>query len=262
MKINIYQIDAFTESVFGGNPAAVCILDNWIDDKLMQNIAAENNLSETAFAVKKNNTYEIRWFTPTVEIDLCGHATLATAFVLFRYVETNETTIEFYSHRSGDLNVSLKTNGNLTLNFPQNIAKKTEENLALNKALGKVAKETFKSTFDYMLVYGSQKEIEALEPDLSALSKIKTRGVMVTAPGDNVDFVSRFFAPASGIDEDPVTGSAHCTLTPYWNNKLKKDILTAKQVSKRGGDLICQLDGDRVKISGKCALYMIGEIHI
>lgn len=262
MKITLYQIDAFTESVFEGNPAAVCILDNWIDAHLMQRISAENNLSETAFAVKKNNTYEIRWFTPTVEIDLCGHATLATAFILFRYIETNETSIEFYSHRSGVLNVRLETNENLTLNFPQSIATKTEENTALNKALGKAPKETYKSTFDYMLVYDSQKEIEALQPDLSALSKIKTRGVMVTAPGDSVDFVSRFFAPASGIDEDPVTGSAHCTLTPYWNNKLEKNTLIAKQISKRGGDLICQLDGDRVKISGKCALYMIGEIHI
>lgn len=262
MKIKIYQIDAFTEFVFRGNPAAVCILDNWIDDKLMQNIAAENNLSETAFAVKKNNTYEIRWFTPTVEIDLCGHATLATAYVLFNFYNVNEKTIRFHSHRSGSLTVDSESNESFVLNFPQNIARKTEENLDLNKALGKTPIETYKSTFDYMLVYKSQKEIEDLRPDLSALSQIKTRGVMVTAPGDHVDFVSRFFAPGSGIDEDPVTGSAHCTLTPFWNNKLKKDVLSAKQVSKRGGDLTCELEGDRVKISGKCSLYMTGEIHI
>ena len=262
MKITLYQIDAFTETVFGGNPAAVCVLDTWIDERLMQTISAENNLSETAFVVKNNDTYEIRWFTPTVEIDLCGHATLASAFVIFNYFKTTDTTIKLHSHRSGNLTVENGKNGNLTLDFPINEAKKTEDNINLNKALGKAPLETYKSTFDYMLVYSSQKEIEELQPDLSLLSKTKTRGVMVTAPGDDVDFVSRFFAPAAGIDEDPVTGSAHCTLTPYWSNKLKKNILTAKQVSKRGGHLICQLNGDRVKISGKCCLYMIGEIHV
>lgn len=262
MKITIYQIDAFTNKVFGGNPAAVCIIESWLDESLMLNIAAENNLSETAFAVKKDNIYEIRWFTPTVEIDLCGHATLATAFVLFNYFSLTENIVEFYSHRSGKLSVSQEIDKTLVLNFPKSEAKITEENLALNKAIGATPIETYKNIYDYILTYGSQKEIEALQPDMSALSKIETRGIMVTAPGDTVDFVSRFFAPKAGIDEDPVTGSAHCTLTPFWSKKLNKTKLTAKQVSKRGGELSCQLIDDRVEIGGNCSLYMIGEIYL
>lgn len=262
MKQTLYQIDAFTDSTFGGNPAAVCILNEWLEDSLMQKIALENNLSETAFAVKKNGLYEIRWFTPTVEIDLCGHATLATAFVLFRYFETDKKIIELISHRSGSLKVTLENTGKLTLDFPIDVPKITDENLALNNAIGKTPKKSFKSSFDYMLVYDSQKEIESIQPDLNALSKIETRGVIVTSPGENVDFVSRYFAPASGIDEDPVTGSAHCTLTPYWKERLNKETLTAKQVSKRVGELSCKLKEDRVYISGKCVLYMIGEIYL
>lgn len=262
MKTTLYQIDAFTENKFGGNPAAVCILNNWIDDSLMLSIAAENNLSETAFAVKINDLYEIRWFTPTVEIDLCGHATLATAFVLFHYFDIQGNQIAFNSHRSGNLSVQKTSNGELVLNFPKNDIFKAETNNTLNKALGNIPQETFKTSFDYLLVYNSQTEIENLNPDFSGLAKINTRGVIVTAPGDTVDFVSRFFAPASGIDEDPVTGSAHCALTPFWKEKLDKDILQAKQVSKRGGDLSCKLKGDRVHIAGKCVLYMIGEIYI
>lgn len=261
MKQTIYQIDAFTKNIFGGNPAAVCILESWIDVKTMQQISAENNLSETAFAVKTNNKFEIRWFTPSVEIDLCGHATLAAAYVLFNYFHITDNQIQFYSHRSGNLSVEKERNGNLILDFPTNKAKEVDQNLLLNKAIGKTPIATLKSEDDYLLIYESQKEIEDIKPDLSALSKIKTRGVMVSSIGDTVDFVSRFFAPAAGIDEDPVTGSAHCTLTPYWSDRLVKTKLSAKQLSKRGGDLNCELVGDRVKISGYCALYLIGEIY-
>lgn len=262
MKITIYQIDAFTDTVFSGNPAAVCILNEWIDETLMQTIAEENNLSETAFAVKNNSVFEIRWFTPTLEIDLCGHATLATAFVLFEYYNIPVEIIQFISHRSGNLSVTKSSNDNLTLNFPVNLPTIAKENLDLNKALGKAPIKTLKSSFDYLLIFKNQQEIENLKPDFSALKKIDTRGVMVSSEGDKVDFVSRYFAPVSGIDEDPVTGSAHCTLTPYWSKELKKDKLSAKQVSKRSGDLCCELIDDRVKISGKAITYMIGEIHI
>jgi PhzF family phenazine biosynthesis protein len=262
MKITIYQIDAFTDTVFSGNPAAVCILNEWLDEVLMQTIAEENNLSETAFAVKNNGVFEIRWFTPTVEIDLCGHATLATAFVLFEYYNITEESIQFFSHRSGNLSVTKGSNDNLTLNFPVNLPIITEENLELNKALGAIPIKTLKSAFDYLLIFKTQQEIENLKPDFSALKKIDTRGIMVSSEGDKVDFVSRFFAPGAGIDEDPVTGSAHCTLVPYWSKALKKDKLSAKQVSKRGGDLYCELVDDRVNISGKAITYMIGEIHI
>jgi PhzF family phenazine biosynthesis protein len=262
MKTTIYQIDAFTDKLFSGNPAAVCILNEWIDEALMQKIAEENNLSETAFVVKNNDTYEIRWFTPTVEIDLCGHATLATAHVLFEYCNFSETTISFHSHRSGELSVAKESNGNLTLDFPVNLPIETDENIYLNKAIGATPIKTLKSSFDYLLIFKNQQEIENLNPDFTALKKVNSRGVLVSAPGDIVDFVSRFFAPASGIDEDPVTGSAHCTLTPYWSGVLNKKSLSAKQISKRGGDLHCELVGDRVKISGKAITYMIGEINI
>lgn len=262
MKLTIYQIDAFTDTVFSGNPAAVCVLNEWLEENLMQNIADENNLSETAFVVRKGDVFEIRWFTPTVEIDLCGHATLAAGFVLFEHFNYTENTISFFSHRSGNLSVTKGSHGTLTLNFPTNNPTISEENLALNKALGATPTTTLKSTFDYLLIFENQQIVANLEPDFSALQKINTRGIMASAKGDSVDFVSRFFAPASGINEDPVTGSAHCTLTPYWSTVLKKKTLTAKQISKRGGDLYCELVGDRVKISGKAITYLIGEIHI
>ena len=262
MKLKLYQIDAFTNKLFGGNPAAICILETWIDDYLMQSIAMENNLSETAFAVKNKDLYEIRWFTPTVEIDLCGHATLAAAFVIFNFFKSDTNILNFYSHRSGALTVELKSNQELELDFPVSTLKLSKPNESLNKALGATPQQTYTTEFDHLLRFESQTEIENLNPDFSSLAQIKTRGVIVTAPGDTVDFVSRFFAPASGIDEDPVTGSAHCALAPFWKEKLDKDILQAKQVSKRGGDLSCKLEGDRVHIAGKCVLYMIGEIYI
>ena len=261
MKQTIYIVDAFTERLFGGNPAAVCILESWLDDNLMQNIAAENNLSETAFTVKNNDSYEIRWFTPALEVDLCGHATLATAHVLFNYFNHPADTIDFISPHSGRLTVQ-KTGDLLTLYFPTDIPSEVEVGEGLVAALGKPPIMTMRGKTDYLLVYGSQHDIQTLNPDIQKLARAEGRGVIVTAKGDEVDFVSRFFAPQSGIDEDPVTGSAHTVLTPYWSKELGKTRLTAQQVSKRKGDLICEFHGERVKISGKAVTYLIGEIQI
>lgn len=262
MRQKIYQIDAFTSQTFGGNPAAVCILDSWLSPELMQKIAQENNLAETAFAVKKDGQYEIRWFTPEVEVDLCGHATLATAFVLFHFYEFDENTIQFYSNRSGNLNVNKADNGWLTLDFPTDNLIAIQNIEELDTAIGQAPIKTLKGKTDYMMVYQSQKEIEAIEPNHHLLEKLDVRGVIVTAPGDEVDFVSRFFAPACGIPEDPVTGSAHTSLSPYWSEVLDKTKMTAKQLSQRGGDLVCEYLGERVKISGKAVLYLTGEIDV
>ena len=262
MRQKIYQIDAFTSQTFGGNPAAVCILDSWLNPELMQKIAQENNLAETAFAVKKDDQYELRWFTPEVEVDLCGHATLATAYVLFHFYDLKEDTIQFYSPRSGELIVSKADNGWLTMDFPTDNLVAIKNMEALDNAIGQSPIKTLKGKTDYMMVYQSQKEIEALEPNHHLLAQLDVRGVIVTAPGDEVDFVSRFFAPACGIPEDPVTGSAHTSLSPYWSDVLGKSKMTAKQLSKRGGDLVCEYLGERVKISGKAALYLTGEIDI
>nr|WP_288933823.1 PhzF family phenazine biosynthesis protein [uncultured Allomuricauda sp.] len=262
MRQKIYQIDAFTSQTFGGNPAAVCILDSWLSPELMQKIAQENNLAETAFAVKKDSLYELRWFTPEVEVDLCGHATLATAFVLFHFYDLEENTIQFYSYRSGNLTVSKADNGWLTLDFPTDNLIAIRNVAELDNAIGLTPIKTLKGKTDYMMVYNSQQEIEAIEPNHHLLAQLDVRGVIVTAPGDEVDFVSRFFAPACGIPEDPVTGSAHTSLSPYWSEVLDKSKMTAKQLSKRGGDLVCEYLGERVKISGKAALYLTGEIDI
>ena len=262
MRQKIYQIDAFTNQAFGGNPAAVCILDSWLNPELMQKIAQENNLAETAFAVKKDELYEIRWFTPEVEVDLCGHATLATAFVLFHFYELKKNTIQFCSGRSGNLTVNKANNGWLTMDFPSDNLIAIQNIEELDNAIGQVPLKTLKGKTDYMMVYRSQKEIEAIEPNHHLLAQLDIRGVIVTAPGDEVDFVSRFFAPACGIPEDPVTGSAHTSLSPYWAEVLDKTKMTAKQLSKRGGDLVCEYLGERVKISGKAVLYLTGEIDI
>lgn len=262
MRQKIYQVDAFTDQPFGGNPAAVCILNSWLSPEMMQKIAQENNLAETAFAVKKDEQYEIRWFTPEVEVDLCGHATLATAFVLFHFYEFEEDTIQFYSPRSGNLTVSKADNGWLTLDFPTDHLIAIQNIDELDTAIGHSPIKTLKGKTDYLMVYRSQKKIEALEPNHHLLAQLDVRGVIVTAPGDEVDFVSRFFAPACGVPEDPVTGSAHTSLVPYWTEVLQKTKMTAKQLSKRGGDLVCEYLGDRVKISGKAVLYLTGEIDI
>lgn len=260
-KIKIFQVDAFTDKLFAGNPAAVCILDEWIKAEEMQKIGAENNLAETAFVVKKNNDFEIRWFTPTVEVDLCGHATLAAAHVLYKYYNYLPKRINFYSHISGLLSVE-KNDEYLILDFPTDIYEQVDTPQVLINAFGITPTETYKGKTDYLLIFSTQKEIEEFEPDLSLVSTVGGRGVIVSAPGEKTDFVSRFFAPQAGVDEDPVTGSAHTILTPVWSKKLNKTILTAIQLSKRQGSLKCEFQGDRVKITGKAVTYLKGEIEI
>lgn len=261
MKIKLYQIDAFTDKVFHGNPAAVCILDNRLEDDIMQNIAGENNLAETAFVLKKDNSFEIRWFTPKIEVDLCGHATLASAYVLFNYYKYKEDRITFYSPRSGNLYVE-KSGDSLILDFPADKLETYRLSETLENAFAFLPTESLCGNSDFLLIFSNQKEIENIKPDLNKIASSGKRGVIVSAPGNDVDFVSRFFAPQSGINEDPVTGSAHTSLTPYWSKRLSKTKLTAKQLSERGGYLECELHGNRVKISGKAVLYLIGEVYI
>jgi PhzF family phenazine biosynthesis protein len=260
MELKLYQVDAFTNKQFYGNPAAVCPLDKWLPDETMHNIANENNLSETAFYVKKNDKYEIRWFTPEVEVDLCGHATLATSHVLFEH-ENYKDDVIILDSKSGPLSVK-KENDFLILNFPTDKIEKADTPIEHIKGFGKKPIETYKGISDYLLVFPDQADIENLNPDFSILSKAEPRGIITTAKGKSVDFVSRFFAPQIGIPEDPVTGSAHTTLTPYWAGKLGKTELTAMQLSKRKGWLKCKLLGDRVEIAGRATTYMIGKIYI
>lgn len=257
----MYQVDAFTSRVFAGNPAAVCILEKWLDDGLMQHIANENNLSETAFAVPVNKRYEIRWFTPEVEVDLCGHATLATGHVLFNHLDFPSDRVEFFSPHSGNLSVE-KKGELLTLDFPADTLEEMVVPEIIVTALQKPPLKAFKGKSDFMFIYASQSEIESLQPDFGLLAQVGGRGVIVTAMGNEVNFVSRFFAPQTGINEDPVTGSAHTSLTPYWASVLGKNKLTARQLSARGGELICELLGERVLISGEAVSYMEGEINI
>ena len=260
MNLTIYQIDAFTKEVFKGNPAAICPLEEWLDAELMQKIALENNLSETAFFVKNGDFYEIRWFTPTYEIDLCGHATLASAFVIFEVLKLEESVINFHSHKSG--NLSVEKNGDvLTLDFPSRPVSPVDAPNGLIEAIGKTPKEVFKAR-DYFLVYENEQEILEISPNFSKLLEIDAHGFIVTAKGENSDFVSRFFAPEVGVFEDPVTGSSHCNLIPFWAEKLGKNKLFAKQISARGGELFCELRGDRVKIGGNAVLYLKGEIYV
>ena len=261
MELKIYQIDAFANQVFEGNPAAVVPLDDWLDDSLLQKIALENNLSETAFFVKEENGYALRWFTPTTEVDLCGHATLAAAHTLFEHLGQDGEELFFLSHRSGPLKVS-KNGEMLTLDFPKDDVSSVEmENFLLAPFVQKPI-EAFKGKSDYVLLFDDENQIKNLEFDLQLISKIPCRGVIVTAKGDKVDFVSRFFGPRVGVPEDPVTGSAHTTLTPIWAKKLNKKKLNAVQLSERGGKLICELTGNRVKISGKAVTYLVGSIFI
>ena len=260
MKIKLYQADAFTDKIFGGNPAAVCPLENWLADDLMQSIALENNLAETAFFIRKENNYHIRWFTPVYEVDLCGHATLAAAYVIFTELKHDGNEIKFNS-RSGEL--SVRKNGEmLVLNFPADKIEKINPPAKMITALGATPVEYYKGKTDYLLVYSIQEQIERMTPDFRRLSEIDARGIIVTAKEKECDFVSRFFAPQAGIDEDPVTGSAHTTLTPYWAGKLGKTELSAIQLSKRKGYLKCKLLDGRVEIAGEVKLYMKGEIEI
>ena len=261
MKIPIYQIDAFTNERFKGNPAAVCPLDSWLPGAVMQNIAAENNLAETAFLVSSGDRYEIRWFTPTVEVDLCGHATLASAYVLFNELGFAGDQINFHSPRSGPLTVS-KNGSVLALNFPVDSLTELPVQAEHGIGLSRMPRQVFKGKTDYLFVYDSEAEILALQPDFEALKEHIVRGIIVTAPGETTDFVSRFFGPACGVNEDPVTGSAHTTLTPYWSSVLGKTELTARQLSLRTGDLTCKLVEDRVEIAGEAVLYLRGEIEV
>ena len=260
MQLKIYQLDAFTDQVFSGNPAAVVPLSEWLADDIMQKIAEENNLAETAFYVPQGDKFHIRWFTPTMEVDLCGHATLATSYSIFQYTDYPKSVIEFTS-RSGILKVE-KQGDLLILDFPMDIIQTVETPLALIEALGATPKETLKGLTDYMLIFETEAQIKAFKPDFKKMAEVECRGIIVTAKGSNCDFVSRFFGPQSGGDEDPVTGSAHTSLVPYWAKVLKKNEFKARQISARGGDLDCTLIGNRVKIAGKVAPYLIGEITI
>ncbi len=261
MLVHIYQVDAFTTELFKGNSAAVIILNEWLSDDLMQNIALENNLAETAFITPTGTNLHIRWFTPTMEVDLCGHATLAGAHVLFNHEDLEGDQISFRS-RSGLLKVT-RNNKNLVLDFPVDEISKINELPELMKLDSKHwVKEIYKGKSDIMFVLDNEKQILEFEPNLDVIRKMNCRGVIITASGENTDFVSRFFAPQSGIDEDPVTGSAHTTLTPYWTKRLNKQTLTAAQLSKRGGNLTCELKGNRVLIGGNCKTYLKGELFI
>ncbi len=260
MKLSLYQIDAFASAVFKGNPAAVCPLEKWLDDDLMLAIALENNLSETAFFVAKDDAYELRWFTPVAEVDLCGHATLASAFVVFEHLDNQADEVRFDT-RSGRLTVARGADGLLAMNFPAQPGAATEVSEEMIQGLGAEPSYLFAGE-DFMAVFERESQIRAIEPDQAILKNLERRGIIITAPGEDVDFVSRFFAPKFNIPEDPVTGSAHCMLTPYWAERLGKTNLQARQISARGGDLVCSLQGERVQISGRATEYMTGEISL
>ncbi|MFS1982975.1 PhzF family phenazine biosynthesis protein [Vibrio breoganii] len=259
MEIKIYQVDAFADNVFEGNPAAVCPLDEWLSDELLQNIAQENNLSETAFFVAEDNGYSLRWFTPGGEVDLCGHATLASAHVLFQHLGYSDEVIAFHTI-SGALLVG-KSGTGYSMSFPASDIKPTDAPSELHSALGVTPVETL-SDFDYVVILDNESQVASLTPDFTKLSNLGLRGVVVSAPGENVDFVSRCFFPKFNVDEDPVTGSAHCELAPYWAKQLGRTQLVAKQLSKRTGVVHCEVVDDRVFLSGNAVDYMSGTITI
>ena len=259
MTYPIYQVDAFTDTLFGGNPAAVCPLTEWLPTEIMQHLANENNLSETAFYVQEGDVFHIRWFTPELEIDLAGHPTLATAFVIFNVLGYDKNTIHFES-KSGTLYVH-KKDTILELDFPARMPQAISTPTILLEGINIQPQHILKAR-DYVLVYKNEAEVRKFIPDFSWLNKLDTLGIIVTAPGDDCDFVSRFFVPNSVIGEDPVTGSAHATLIPYWSKALNKTVMLAKQISKRGGVLYCEDKGTRVSIAGKAVLYMKGEYLI
>ena len=262
MDIPVYIVDAFSNGPFTGNPAAVCPVAEWLSDDMLQSIAAEHNLSETAFVIPLDDDFHIRWFTPSVEVDLCGHATLAAAYVLFQTIPADRTHIRLFS-RSGWLEVSREETGRLTLDFPEDpVIQLDMIPPPLKDGLGAEILEAYRGKFDLLVRLKDQETISALKPDLKLLGSLPVRGIIVTASGDDCDFVSRFFGPACGVDEDPVTGSAHCTLTNYWTSKTGKDIFTARQLSARGGWLNTRLKGDRILISGNGNLYLQGTIHL
>ena len=256
----IYQVDAFTSRLFGGNPAAVCILDSWLDTEVMQDIAAENNLSETAFMVQSDAGYDLRWFTPKIEVDLCGHATLAAGYVVLHLLNRDIDSVSFET-LSGTLTV--RRDGEwLSMDFPSRAPTLVPPIEALSDALGKAPSEVHMSR-DILALYDDEATVRTLAPDYAKLTAIRDAlGIIVTAKGDNVDFVSRCFAPKAGILEDPVTGSAHCTLVPFWSERLGRSQLQARQISERGGELQCEHRGDRVTISGQCKLFLTGTIAL
>lgn len=259
-NIKIFIVDAFASELFKGNPAAVCPLDNWLPDDLMQNIAFENNLSETAFIVKKEKGFHIRWFTPKAEVKLCGHATLATSHVLFRHLGYEKDEITFYS-KSGELKVKTDKE-KIILNFPTNKPEPIEISPKILSAFDFEPVETLFGGTDYLIIANSEEIVRKMKPDLSKLSNPEIRGVIVSAKGETCDFVSRFFAPGVGIDEDPVTGSAHTVLIPYWAQRLDKNEMFAQQLSERGGELQCKHLNNRVEIGGEAVTYMTGNINI
>jgi len=256
----LYQVDAFAEQPFTGNPAAVVIMNEWPEKQIMQNIAMENNLSETAFLVKIDDIYHVRYFTPTVEVDLCGHATLASGYVLFTFYN-EKNTITFRTTSKGDLFITKKED-QMILDFPTDQYQEVELPKFVIEALEAKPSEIYWGLNDLMLVFDNEYQIREMNPNFDIMAKIPSRGMMVTAPGKEVDFVSRFFAPQSGILEDPVTGSAHTTLIPYWAKRIGKTKMIARQLSKRGGTIYCELAGDRVKIGGKAIHYLTGEIFV
>jgi PhzF family phenazine biosynthesis protein len=260
MRLPIYQIDAFTSRIFAGNPAAVVPLKAWLPDATMQAIAAENNLSETAFFVAEDGGWHLRWFTPKVEVPLCGHATLATAWLIAERLAPGGTRMRFTT-LSGVLEVA-RDGDVFTLDFPARPPKPCDPLPGLAEALGADPRETYASARPIMGVFERESDIRGLAPDMAALARLEAKSVLVTAPGDGCDFVSRYFAPWAGVPEDPVTGSAHCVLIPYWAKRLGKTRLAARQLSARGGELVCEDRGARVGISGRAALYMEGAIFV
>jgi PhzF family phenazine biosynthesis protein len=260
MNFPLYQVDAFTDRLFSGNPAAVVLCKSELPVGTMQSIAAENNLSETAFVLCTDNKFSIRWFTPTVEVDLCGHATLAAAHVIFKHLAFSGDTLSF-SSKSGPLYVRQEGEF-LSMDFPADDISRVDPPESLINGLILRPLEIFKGRDDYLAIFESQDDILSISPDMSLLVKVPARGVIVSSPGNDVDFVSRFFAPQSGVPEDPVTGSAHTTLIPYWSKRLTKKQLLASQLSKRGGSLFCEDLGSRVRIGGHAITYLAGEISV
>jgi len=259
MKLPLYQVDAFASAVFRGNPAAVVPLERWLDDRVMQAIAAENNLSETAFLVAEGEDFRIRWFTPVVEVDLCGHATLASAFVLFERLDRARDTVTFRS-RGGVLTVT-RAGERLVMELPALPGVRVDAPPDLVAGLGSTPREV-RLASDHLAVFDAEADVRAFVPHAEPLARLGSRGVIATAPGEHADFVSRFFAPGVGVPEDPVTGSAHCTLVPYWAERLGRTTLHARQISPRGGELWCELRGDRVRMAGHAVLYLEGTIEI
>jgi len=260
MRLPIYQIDVFTDRLFAGNPAAVVPLETWLDDARLQAIAAENNLAETAYFVRRSDeSFDLRWFTPNQEVDLCGHATVASAFVLFHRLGHSSRSVTFHS-RSGPLGVT-EADGLFSMRFPRWDPAPCAPPPGLVEGLGHPPAEVLKKR-DFLAVYPTEADVRALRPDFGILSRIDALGVVATAPGDSCDFVSRFFAPAAGVPEDPATGSTHCELIPYWSRRLGKTTLRSRQVSARGGEFLCEDLGDAVEISGKAVLYLEGTAEV